>query len=391
MAVCQHFHTTESLSDSLNASALPERNDQKLTCVELFAGCGGLAAGLQLAGFEHSCMVESNPVACETLRRNFRQSRSGSHPLVLEQDVRTIQWGDSGEVALLAGGPPCQPFSFGGLAEGKRDSRDMWPEAVRAVRELRPRAFLFENVRGLLRPSFAEYLDGIVNRLAYAGGQRGHKAPLYNVAVVLVDAADYGVSQRRHRVFIGGVRADCGTLRPFPAPTHSFRRLVWEKWVSGTYWHRHAISSPESHTPTRIEQSILRKLRDTGLEPQEGAWGTCRDAFAGLGEPMHGSNPLRHELRRGARQYPGHAGSPVDSPAKALKAGAHGVPGGENVLVDSDHSVRYFTVREAARLQGLPDSFIPSGSWSEAMRQLGNAVPVQLAEVAGRWIRSCID
>lgn len=390
MVACQQYHSSESLSESLNASASPQRIEQKLTCAELFAGCGGLATGLQLAGFEHSCMVESNSVACETLRRYFTQSQSGSRPIVLEQDVRTIQWDDSSEVALLAGGPPCQPFSVAGIAEGKRDSRDMWPEAVRAVQELRPRAFLFENVRGLLRPSFAGYLDSIVNRLAYAGQRRGKNAPLYNVAVVSVDAADYGVPQRRHRVFVGGVRADCGALRPFPAPTHSLGRLVWEKWISGAYWRRHSISGLDSHMLSQVEQSMLRKLRESQLEPQEVAWRTCRDAFTGLGAPMHGSNPTGHELRSGARQYSGHAGSPIDLPAKALKAGAHGVPGGENMLLGTDGSVRYFTVREAARLQGMPDSLMPSGSWSEAMRQLGNAVPVQLAEVAGRWIRTCL-
>ncbi|WP_429363741.1 DNA cytosine methyltransferase [Paraburkholderia sp. MM5496-R1] len=211
------------------------------------------------------------------------------------------------------------------------------------------------------------------------------------LAVIAVNAADYGVSQKRERVFVGGVRVDCGSLRPFPAPTHSFRRLVWEKWVSGSYWKRHNIPSPESGTKSRIEQSILLEFEATGREPKELPWRTCRDAFSGLGEPVLGFSPSRHEFRRGARAYPGHDGSLIDAPSKALKAGTHGVPGGENMLVDNGGRVRYFTIREAARLQGMPDSFTPSGAWSQAMRQLGNAVPVQLAEAAGRWIRSCLD
>ncbi|KAJ3473135.1 hypothetical protein NLI96_g13118 [Meripilus lineatus] len=107
-----------------------------------------------------------------------------------------------------------------------------------------------------------------------------------------------------------------------------------------------------------------------------------------LGDPWV-KDFFQHEFRAGARIYPGHKGSPIDEPAKALKAGSHGVPGGENMLVDCTGVPRYFTVREAARLQGLPDTFMPDGSWSQAMRQLGNAVPTQLAEVAGRWIREC--
>jgi len=91
-----------------------------------------------------------------------------------------------------------------------------------------------------------------------------------------------------------------------------------------------------------------------------------------------------HAFQPGARVYPGHTGSPLDEPAKALKAGDHGVPGGENMLVYPDGTVRYFTVREAARLQGISDEFEFPRSWTESMRQLGNAVPVPLAEIMGR-------
>lgn len=88
-----------------------------------------------------------------------------------------------------------------------------------------------------------------------------------------------------------------------------------------------------------------------------------------------------HVFNPGARSYPGHTGSPLDEPGKTLKAGDHGVPGGENMLLRPDGSVRYFTVREAARLQTFPDDYVFRGSWTETMRQLGNAVPVRLAEV----------
>ena len=115
-------------------------------------------------------------------------------------------------------------------------------------------------------------------------------------------------------------------------------------------------------------------------------WQTVRDALRGLPEPSERQaslGPGDHFLQAGARSYPGHTGSPLDLPSKALKAGVHGVPGGENMLRRVDGSVRYFSVREAARLQTIPDDYGLEGPWSEAMRQLGNGVPMRLAEVVG--------
>jgi DNA (cytosine-5)-methyltransferase 1 len=117
-------------------------------------------------------------------------------------------------------------------------------------------------------------------------------------------------------------------------------------------------------------------------------WLTVRDAISDLPDPERflANNIPNHRLNPGARGYPGHTGSPLDEPAKTLKAGDHGVPGGENMLSRADGSVRYFTVREAARLQTFPDDYIFRGGWSEAMRQLGNAVPVRLAETVARSV-----
>ena len=112
-----------------------------------------------------------------------------------------------------------------------------------------------------------------------------------------------------------------------------------------------------------------------------------RDALAGLPDPETSPQAARgflnHRFQAGARSYAGHTGSPLDEPGKTLKAGVHGVPGGENMLARPDGSVRYFSVRESARLQTFPDSYVFNGAWSEAMRQLGNAVPVTLAQVVG--------
>ena len=111
-------------------------------------------------------------------------------------------------------------------------------------------------------------------------------------------------------------------------------------------------------------------------------WRTVRDAISGLpriGLGQTSSKIPNHFLNPGARSYPGHDGSACDEPAKTLKAGDHGVPGGENMLRLEDGSVRYFSVRECARLQTFPDDWLFEGSWTEAMRQLGNAVPVDLS------------
>ncbi|MFM0350680.1 DNA cytosine methyltransferase [Paraburkholderia sp. RL17-347-BIC-D] len=364
--------------------------DSRLTCVELFAGCGGMAKGLEQAGFRHLAMAEFNAAACVTLRANFQGTHRSDVPHILEADVRTVDWSSYHGVDLVAGGPPCQPFSNGGRAAGPKDARDMWPEAIRAVREMQPKAFLFENVKGLLRPGFSEYLGHVLHCLERAGLEDLPDAISYHVTVVKVNAADYGAPQKRERVLIAGVRADCGSLFPFPSKSHSEDRLLLDKWVTDEYWRRHNLPRLDDAFIPRSARSGLNKLARATKPPAEAAWLTCRDAFLDLGIPSCEAKVTRHEPRGTAKQYVGHTGSLIDEPAKTLKSGVHGVPGGENMFVALDGTSRHFTVREAARLQGLPDTFEIPGSWSQAMRQLGNAVPVQLAAVAGRWISSAL-
>ena len=140
--------------------------------------------------------------------------------------------------------------------------------------------------------------------------------------------------------------------------------------------------------PARVPEKLAKRVEElrNGLlfdDSRIGRWRTVRDAIRGLGNPSRTNRDTCHFFQPGARAYPGHTGSPLDEPAKALKAGDHGVPGGENMLRHSNGSVRYFSVRESARIQTFPDDWQFTGSWSEAMRQLGNAVPVNLAaEVA---------
>jgi DNA (cytosine-5)-methyltransferase 1 len=365
--------------------------NSRLNCVELFAGCGAMAMGLKNAGFHHLALAEFNTAACKTLRMNYQDVQGTHSPLVLEADVRTIDWSAYRGVDLVAGGPPCQPFSNGGRAAGPDDARDMWPEAIRAVREMRPRAFLFENVKGLLRPAFSEYLSHILRCLEQGGFEDSPNVNRYHVTLIKVNAADYGAPQKRERVLVAGIRVDCGSLSPFPVKTHSEDRLLVDKWMTGEYWHHHGLPRPSADEIPRAAYTKLRRMMEAPEPPNEAAWLTCRDAFSGLGAPSFEAVVSGHEPRGAGKQYEGHTGSLIDEPAKTLKAGVHGVPGGENMLVDLDGTSRHFTAREASRLQGLPDTFELTSVWSQAMRQLGNAVPVHLAAVAGRWIASALS
>jgi len=366
--------------------------------VELFAGAGGLALGCGMAGFAHLAVVERDPHACHTVRENQRRAFAPvAHWNIQESDVRDFDFcGIMPGIDLLAAGPPCQPFSLGGKHRAYHDARDMFPATVEAIRRLQPKAFIIENVKGLTRERFANYFHYIQLQLEYpqitirkyedwlAHFERlqkektagNHKELTYKVTYNLVNAADYGAPQKRERIFIVGFRSDIAAHWSFPPPTHSRQALLHDQWVTGCYWQRHNMPAPVLPAVRQAELALHHR-QTPALLP----WRTVRDAIGDLPDPETGTLPdiANHIFQPGARAYPGHTGSPLDQPAKALKAGAHGVPGGENMLVRDDGSARYFTVRESARLQTFPDGFVFAGSWTETMRQLGNAVPVVLA------------
>ena len=189
-------------------------------------------------------------------------------------------------------------------------------------------------------------------------------------------------------MFIVGFRSDLGVEWNFPRSTHNLDRLLWEQWVTGEYWDFHKVA--KASRPI-MPQSVARRVDSlrsnfTLLSPQGLRYQTVRDAIAGLPDPRMRNNIPNHEFRDGARPYPGHTGSALDEPSKALKAGAHGVPGGENMIAFPNGSFRYYTAREAARIQTFPDDYVFKSAWTESMRQIGNAVPMRLAEVVGQSI-----
>ena len=383
-----------------------------MRAVELFVGAGGLGMGVSQAGFETVAVIERDNYCCDTIRENQRRQLEPIVKWPLTQgDVRHFDFSAIAEqVDFVSGGPPCQPFSLGGRHQGWDDARDMFPEAVRAVRELRPRAFLFENVKGLTRTTFSTYFEYIRLQMMYPDlaavkdeSWAHHLARLekhhthgrqtglsYRVVTRVLNAANYGVPQRRERVLFVGFRDDIDIEWCFPAETHSRDSLVWDQ-ARGDYWDRHHVARSERKLSPHVEARAKR----LSSRPKELPWRTVRDALKGMPDPEHepllSSKYINHRFQPGARIYKGHTGSPLDEPAKTLKAGVHGVPGGENMLCRPDGSVRYFTVRECARLQTFPDEFLFHGSWTETMRQLGNAVPVSLAQLVATDIRRYLE
>jgi len=260
---------------------------------------------------------------------------------------------------------------------------------------MKPRAILIENVRGLTRPKFLPYFEYVLMQLslpevtaATREGWREHRSRLhgllrkeisvelrYDIYYRLINCADHGVPQMRYRVFVVGFRSDLGVQWRWPECTHSRAALELSK-LDGTYWPVHGERNPRRPEPPR---------RTTGRIAR---WQTVRDALNGLPDPRsaEGARIPNHVFIPGARVYPGHAGSQLDLPAKTLKAGDHGNPGGENVLIQGDGTPRYLTVREAARIQTFPDEYEFAGPRTECMRQLGNAVPVLVGRILAEAI-----
>jgi DNA (cytosine-5)-methyltransferase 1 len=205
-----------------------------MTALEVFAGAGGLALGIHEAGFEHVGLIEWDKNAVATLRHNCTATMGISPDLVIHKDASGVDYSAyEGEVDLLSGGPPCQPFSGGGNGLGHADERNMFPAFLEAIRLVRPRAVIIENVKGLMRSKFSDYLEYVTLRVNYPHALLDMNQPWeehlpglrtltsrdfdpderYHVDVRLVDTADFGVPQRRERVVFMALRADRNVSR----------------------------------------------------------------------------------------------------------------------------------------------------------------------------------
>lgn len=433
----------------------PEHTKETRTSVELFAGGGGLAMAVGRAGFRPLLLNEWAKRACETLAANGaepvpegeapeRPPRPGEPVPLVPGDIQGLDMRYlEGQVDVLAGGPPCQPFSLGGVAKGDEDKRNMFPHMFRAVREIRPKAVICENVRGLLRPSFREYFDYIQRELALPFLTRGddvdwqtHNLALtrelesgsvpdderYDVIMTPVNAADYGVPQVRQRVILVAFRADLGVdVEAFTkyVQTPQFSEAALHRSMrEGSYWEQHAKAGKP--VPEHVIERVMARIPDVivDVDDQLKPWRTLRDAVRGLGSDERlpalrdidlgrldrvseqGGDITDHVGWPDARIYPGHTPNELDRPAKTVKAGVHGVPGGESVMLLDErvrspdgwrYLHRYMTVRETARVMTFPDGWKPAGPRGEKMRQLGNAVPVLLGEFFAKAVAEALD
>ncbi|MFT4189025.1 MAG: DNA cytosine methyltransferase [Aeromicrobium sp.] len=306
------------------------------TSVEVCAGAGGQALGLEAAGFDHLACVEWEPAACETLRAN-RPAWN-----VIESDLR--DWEPAPEligVDLLAGGVPCPPFSIAGQQLGRDDERDLFPEIVRLAEALQPRALMIENVRGLLGSKFADYRDEIVRELKELGFE--------HCGWELLNSADYGVPQARRRSILVMMRPEAAFHFRWPNPQDE-QTTVGEtllpyvaEWPGAAAWSQHALGI----APALVGGSKKHGGADLGPTRARARW-------AELGVDGRGL---------------------ADAP-----------PGPET---PHDHQLR-LTVPMAAAVQGFPPDWQFQGRKTAAYRQVGNAFPPPVATAVGQAISSAL-
>lgn len=267
----------------------------------------------------------------------------------------------------------------------------MFPAVVEAIAVLEPRAFVIENVQGLLFARMRDYFDRLLGDLRHPrhsagrlGRRRGRPRIEYFVTYKVLNSADFGAPQARHRLFIVGLPLERKETWKWPTATHGRSQLL-VALHEPEYWERHGV-------PSAIARRIREGLRPITVTQPRGVakrWHTVRDMLSTLEEPAISgveASDAAHVFVPGARLYSGHTGSILDWPAKTVKAGVHGSPGGEHIVVKDDGSFRYFTVRECGLLQGFPADYAFPALRSKAMRQIGNAVPVPVAAAMGRQL-----
>lgn len=307
-----------------------------LTTLEICAGAGGQAIGLEKAGFDHSLAVEIDPEACETLRLNRPQWN------VYEGDVRAVDGRDYQGIDLVAGGVPCPPFSIAGKRLGADDERDLFPEAMRLVREARPKAVMLENVRGLSTAKFAPYRKSILDCLSELG---------YVSDWQVLNACEYGLSQLRPRFILVAVRQQYA-----------------DKW----HWPK-----PQG-TPPTIGEVLLPFMSEHGW-PGAKRWAKRAN---GIGPTLVG----------GSRKHGGPDLGPTRARAGWLELGVDG-KGVANQGPDENTPLNHIprlTLEMAAAVQGFPPEWKFAGRKTAAYRQIGNAFPPPVAAAVGMAIRCAI-
>lgn len=317
--------------------------------IDLFSSAGGLTLGLKAAGVETVCAVEVDPYRTQT----FTMHTPGAK--VITSDIRQVGFSEfRGRVALIYGGPPCQPFSSGGLRQAEADDRNMIPQFIRVVEEVHPNAFLMENVPGLVVADRMKYLARVIGRLEDLG---------FVVTWQVVNAADYGVPQKRRRLFVVGLRNEAFE---FPEPTHGPGRSRPHIRVRDVL-PAHQIGEPN---PSKV---FYAKTPDLRPSPYDG------HIFNGGGRPIKWDEPS-HTILASAGGNKTHF---FDEQGLVPAYHAHLMKGGsprEGTLPGA----RRLTVKESAVLQTFPAEMEFAGPKSAQYHQVGDAVPPLLAEVIGQ-------
>lgn len=306
-----------------------------LTCVEICAGAGGQAIGLDLAGFEHIALVEYEPEYCEVLKSNKPEWN------VICTDVHDFDGTPYKNVDLFAGGVPCPPFSVASKQLGKDDERDLFPEAIRLIKEMMPKAVMLENVRGFLDSKFSEYREQILTAIKDLG---------YNVQIKLLNASDYGVPQLRPRVIIVGIRKDI---------TNSF-----------TY-----PKAQNDNAPT-VGETLANLMGANGWKQ--------------LDEWVAKANKIAPTIVGGSKKHGGPDLGPVRSRMAWAELGVNG-NGIANKAPEADFvGMPKLTKEMIALLQGFPPEWDFGKRKTAACRMIGNAFPPPVAKAVGEEIKRCL-
>jgi DNA (cytosine-5)-methyltransferase 1 len=308
----------------------------RLASLELCAGAGGQALGLEAAGFEHAGLFENDPHACQTLRLNRPRWNVVEHDLFKAYDFAEFKGID-----LLAGGLPCPPFSVAGKQLGEKDERNLFTRGIDLAAVIQPNAIMFENVRGMLSSQFDRYREQIELRL---------RSMSYKVFWKLLNAADFGVPQSRPRVVMVALK---------------------RQYAGNFQWPQ------EKRAPANVGEVIFDLMSSNGWQ--------------GADEWRAKASALAPTIVGGSKKH----GGPDLGPTRARQAWAELGVEGKTIAEESPKSdyegMPRLTVRMVARIQGFPDHWKFVGKKTAAYRQVGNAFPPPVAEAVGRQIYAVLS
>ncbi len=305
------------------------------TSIEICAGAGGQAIGLEQAGFEHLALVEIESIACDTLRLNRPNWN------VINKDVKEFSAKRYDNVDLLAGGVPCPPFSIAGKQLGQLDERDLFPEALRLVKECSPKAVMLENVRGLLDIKFKEYRRHILNEFYKMGYQCGWR---------LFNACDYGVSQLRPRAILVALKKEYFDFFKWPAKNEK--------------------------PPLTVGELLYDEMASSGWENVD-TWKLI-------------ANNIAPTLVGGSKKHGGADLGPTRAKQSWALLGVDGKGLADAPPINGSKAMPRLTLKMAALIQGFPKDWQFAGKKTPAYRQVGNAFPAPVAKAIGLSIKKAL-